>query len=299
MNEIYKGLIDFTEKTFGIIDGFKIPELHYSDDDFQINEYGDLSNDELNTELEKLRDVYNEKYPDEKEEIRQIINYPVLIKANAGILTNRIAYKEKSHEWENELLEKACILLERQRVSVPVKGAYDALNNEIIIFNKAFGDPPYKVDIRFTIAQQFFHAVHCMLSPATYSEDSYYANVIREALSEYFSFVFCVNKEYSDIDGIRPALCRMWAFNREDYWNQNIFSNIPCTKAVFCVSRNNRYVIVDIKEYYDKDAIEKMLRTLEIGKTDMKRAYEYLVPEDYRKIDSISCRSDKNMFVGI
>lgn len=167
-----------------------------------------------------------------------------------------------------------------------ISGIYDSSENKITIYEKAFEDySSYKKEavIRMTIAHEYFHAVHHFLAKSTYSGDDYYSDVVREALADFFSYMFAIDECSAKTDNVSYFDSQNAALERYDYWVRNILTYKPYPNAIFHMYDCGFKKYITFEDCEKNYALAKFNRVLNISKTDMKDAHDELVPPEYRK----------------
>lgn len=104
------------------------------------------------------------------------------------------------------------------------KTYYDSERNEAHICERDFvrdtaGDT--LAALRFLYARESFGAVHAYVSPMTFSEDTAEAGAVRETLSEYFAYLFCLIEELADPYGVPIGPSRRAAEERRLRWKES------------------------------------------------------------------------------
>ena len=174
----------------------------------------------------------------------------------------------------------------RQRTTIVVAGMYYPDVRRIVIFNKAFtqSDPEEReAAIRMTIAHETFHALHHYLAPATFTEGTYYAEIVSEALADFYAYMYCLDGISAGLDGVRPDLSEKQSRERYKFWMNNLYGSIPYPNAAFCTYRDECFFPDDFDDCMHNGPIDKFRTVLKLSETNMRRAYLELVPDEFRK----------------
>lgn len=283
VEKMYPGIVDSINRLFPESTGFTAPELYFSDAEPEVRQFGDLSWDDICKKLRKMSEEYRG------------------IPGTADILVPLLNGNDNRsfHPWlppdaqeglssqAKELIQKVKDLLGREHCSIVVAGQYDQNSNRVTIYSKAFEkmeEPEKSAQIRRTVAHEVFHALHKHLSPKTYAEKTYYAEIVREALADFYSYIYCLNPIATRTDGVQTNASINAAYSRDSFWRKYLFVNLPYPNAIFHMYRNEQ---INFDNSYDdcmkEGDFRKLREILETGKVDMKQAYQDLVPEPFRK----------------
>ena len=280
----YLGILYNMQVLLGDLSGFVFPQLVYSGTKPPRKKIGYLSRDEIKDELFTLRGRYREKYPNQE----QIINILTGPGAKWAQFEFKPSLERKIPEWTNGLKDKIKEILAGEEATIVTDGLYNSAANQITIFSKAF-DKYSEADrfyaVRRAIAHEVFHAYHCHVAPATYHEDSYYAEVVREALADFYSVILCLDLEaLIDDETFDFRKSEEIAQKREDFWRDCLYMDTPYPNAAFFMYKDGHIQFVRFGESLGSSGeIDKFKTVLEESKSDMLKAYNTLVPEEFRK----------------
>ena len=289
---MYEGITDSVRRLFpeALARGFAFPTLYFSDEEPREEKYGSLSDEEIREGLDRLQRRYMERYPNYREIAHRLL-HPEAPWTIPDWLSGRneretpITSAAELDPVERRILGDAKDLLSRRAVTLTIDASYDAAGNEIILYEKAHEGQADKEEwIRRTVAHEVFHALHSFLAPSTYKDGTYHADVVREALADFYAYLFCLDETAAGLDHVDKGRSASAARDRYCFWQRNIFSDIPYPNAIFCMYRNgglcqdNTYV--DCLKNGSKDRLKSILN---ISTSSMEAAYIVLVPELYRK----------------
>lgn len=284
---IYQGILDSINKLFPYVEGFTLPELVYSDENPpEAQTYGNIKPDDIYSKLQELKKEFIEKYGSGNPKYSNYVERLTGEWARGNLIDILLTNDANLPPEIRELAKKVAKLLGRESVQLSIDAVYDSKLNKITVFTKAFAgltEPEKTACIRRVIAHEVFHALHCFEAKDTYDENSPYAEVVREAMADFFSYVLCLDNDAAKTDGIAAAVSTAAAQKRYDFWRRYFLTAVPYANAVFHMFRRGKLGYDD--DYVaceSKGSIKKLQKIFELSKNDMYKAYITLVPEDFR-----------------
>ena len=256
--------------------GFTLPELDYSDDEPETITYGDLDEIEVEARINELINEFKQGYERRLFERRQYHD-------DCNDSTEYRDFRKKVSE-----------IRARKRESIVISGMYYPDTKQIVIFNKAFtqtNQEEREVAIRMTIAHETFHALHHFLAPETFVQDSFHGNVVKEALADFFSYVYCMDNVSASRDAASMHISKEQlqeyskkiAKDRYKWWINNLYGSLPYPSAVYCTYCDKcKCFFPDDDSNYLLKPVAKLNEVLKLSIDNMQSAYFKLVPPEFR-----------------
>lgn len=307
------GIIESIHRLFKDSAGFTLPELYFSDDEPETVKYGDLDEPEVKERISELesefeRRIYERNRRHEEDwrlEHRDDDWRRDRDRREEDWRCDRDDDRYSRDDVRNEVSRDDVPDLDRdesaecgnfykringtrarQRQTIVTTGMYYPDVKRIVIFNKAFtqSDPEEReAAIRMTIAHETFHALHHYLASATFTEGTYYAEIVSEALADFYAYMYCMDCTSAGLDGVRSDLSEKQSRERYKFWMNNLYGSIPYPNAAFCMYRNGTFFQDDFAGCMHNGPIDRFRTVLKLSETNMRQAYLELVPDEFRK----------------
>ncbi len=276
-NEIAIGEGQYDNIVSRIVVSEKEPPKHY---------YGTYSESELRKELEKLHRRYPEHirglegdpwmriywfiYGEEEVDLAELSD---LIEVNLEILGSHDYVPEANSRDLRYYLESAKEILCQRRREKSVQGTFSAVDKTITLYPKAFEDDRNKPascdDLYQVLSHELFHAVHFAEVKEQYRRNDKDTKVVKEASADFFSYLFCKKSKRNLVSN---RMSRKWHFY--------LFSDDPYAKAWFYLHDDDRYFNGGPDD--KSQSIAKLKTVIQYSAEDMNKAYDELVPQQYR-----------------
>ena len=247
-------------------------------EDTPVTERGRFDDDDIRRKLRKATDrLVNDWGPNTMEVIGDS-HYSVDDIAGSVLVGKYGIFDEPRSNMPPEIrrfLDEAEETLFHRKMTFLTCAEYDRTRNLITVYYKNIekvienrSNVTFEDELISTLAHELFHAAHSKLAPKTYGLSLYEAEVVKEALAEYFAYMYCMDKDKKDV-----------AQASRYRWKKNRIFDDPYANAIYV-----EYEGYDWRYNYPKDLemVDKFKQVLDESKSDMVQAYETLVPDIYR-----------------
>ena len=191
-------------------------------------------------------------------------------------------------EPEREVIREIDDVVSRQSVEEKTLGEYSPSDNTITLYYNNIANPDFDrrftAKARMTLAHEMFHAYHCKIAGNTYFGTSGYVMVVKEALADFYSYLYCMDPNAAFQDGVDEKDSRDAARRRARIWERNQYYNWPYAYARFFMNENGEIdCCEDFIDCVRRGMVDKFRCVLELSKINMYRAYCELVPPEFRR----------------
>jgi len=252
---------------------------------------GNWDDEIVREELKKLVDKYQHKHPNDMDgRIVQAVDN-LTSQLDPRCLEEceiYMAYDEDITKDEKKLYDDARGIMSKKKGTMTTTGCYSHDDNTITIYYNAFNfnnSEESWVTLRRVLAHEMSHAYHNSCSPV-YIDNSYYSEIVKEALADCFSCVFGIDVDFARDDSLDYSKCQRDSLARQSWWTEWRCYLLSYTYARFILydqRMNHPTSVWLIKDYLGTDYQDKFNKVLSLSMTDMYKAYCELVPKNERK----------------